>query len=144
MKNLLITSSVPDTEGKIKYVKRLALSLIKQNRLRRDVISEVLHLLRLRYSLAEKVYYHHAKIVASAMIIEAVQAAILQRPDIFNEKALCEMSFGDDELLFRLQESKVPISVKLANNIKLRKLYKSVYELNYSPKSQEDLSWDKN
>jgi len=45
---------------------RLAITLFKpvKGDYRRDVVSELLHLLRLRYTLAERIYYHHAKIAA--------------------------------------------------------------------------------
>jgi HD superfamily phosphohydrolase len=140
LKNLLIASYESSTGES--YKDRLVLSLIKQNRVRRDVISEVMHLLRLRYSLAEKVYYHHAKIISSAMIIEAVQAALISKPSDFDESKLCKMRFGDDELLMKLGESKVTISVKLVGKLSARKLYKPFYMLSYSEPSAEDRSWE--
>jgi hypothetical protein len=139
----MIASYVPAGDGKKPYHNRVVLSVLKQNRVRRDVISEVMHLLRLRYSLAEKVYFHHAKVIASAMIIEAVQAALISKPSEFTEKALCAMRFGDDELLIRLRESKVPIAEKLVDKLSSRKLYKPVYMLTYSAPSVEDTSGEK-
>jgi hypothetical protein len=38
--------------------------------------TEILHLLRLRYFLTERVYYHHAKVSSGAMIAKAVELAI--------------------------------------------------------------------
>ncbi len=141
LRNLLI-ASYENPNGK-QYKNRLVLSLLKQDRVRRDVISEVMHLLRLRYSLAEKVYYHHAKVIASAMIIEAVQAALISKPSDFDESKLCEMRYGDDELLMKLRDSKVPISVRLVGKLSARELYKPVYMLTYSEPSAEDRSWEK-
>ena len=143
LKNLLITSSANTRGTGVTYKNRLALSLLKQNRVRRDVISEVMHLLRLRYSLAEKVYYHHAKVIASAMIIEAVQAALISKASDFSEIALCKMKFGDDELLIKLRDSRVFLAVKLIDKLISRALYKPVYMLTYSAPSAEDTSWDK-
>jgi len=143
LKNLLITSSTNTSGTGVTYKNRLALSLLKQNRVRRDVISEVMHLLRLRYSLAEKVYYHHAKVITSAMIIEAVQAALISRPSDFSEIALCKMKLGDDELLIKLRDSRVFIAVKLVDKLISRALYKPVYMLTYSAPSAEDTSRDK-
>jgi len=143
LKNLLIASyDNPDSKRKT-YKKRLVLSLLKQNMVRRDVISEVMHLLRLRYSLAEKVYYHHAKVVASAMIIEAMQAALIAKPSDFDEENLCKMRFGDDELLTKLRNSGVPIAVKLVDKLSTRAFYKPVYMLTYSAPSTEDTHLDK-
>ena len=143
LRNLLITSSTNTSRTGGTYKNRLALSLLKQNRVRRDVISEVMHLLRLRYSLAEKVYYHHAKVITSAMIIEAVQAALISEPSDFSEIALCKMKFGDDELLIKLRDSRVFIAVKLVGKLISRALYKPVYMLTYSAPSAEDTSRDK-
>jgi hypothetical protein len=50
------------------------------------------------------------------------------------------MGFGDDELLMKLRDSKVPISVKLVGKLSARKLYKPVYMLTYSEPSAEDRS----
>lgn len=143
LRNLLIASSANTVTSDVAYKNRLALSLLKQNRVRRDVISEVMHLLRLRYSLAEKVYYHHAKMIASAMIIEAVQAALVHDSTGFDEMALCRMGLGDDELLIRLRDSGVPIAVKLVDKLSSRALYKPAYMLTYSAPSTEDTSRDK-
>ena len=143
LRNLTIASYTPTANTEKAYHNRLVLSLLKQNRLRRDVVSEVMHLLRLRYSLAEKVYFNHAKIIASAMIIEAVQAAIIAKPNEFDEKALCAMRFGDDELLIKLRESKVPIAEKLVDKLSSRSLYKPVYMLTYSAPSADDTSGEK-
>ena len=142
LKSLLIASYEVPSKPEESYKNRLVISLLKDNRVRRDVISEVMHLLRLRYSLAEKVYYHHAKIKASAMVIEAVQAGLISRPADFSEAELCEMKFGDNELLVRLKDSKIPIAAKLIDKLIARALYKPVYMLTYSAPSAEDTSWD--
>jgi uncharacterized protein len=143
LKYLLIASYKSTEKDGISYNKRVALSLLKQNRVRRDVISEVMHLLRLRYSLAEKIYFHHAKIVASAMIIEAMQAALIHNPTDFTPIKLCGMKFGDDELLINLRDKGGPIAKKLIEKLSARSLYKPVYMLTFSAPSTEDTSWDK-
>ncbi|MBN1549931.1 HD domain-containing protein, partial [bacterium] len=51
---------------------RLVLNLQKNGLFRHDAFSEVIHLLRIRYFLTERVYYHHAKIAAGAMLSRAV------------------------------------------------------------------------
>ena len=106
---------------------RLVLRLIKPTtrRLRRDVLSETLHLLRLRYSLAEKVYYHHAKVKASAMIISAVNSAL--RSGKIAEKDLYEK--GDEELLALVGNDIV--GSYILNKLKRRELYRPVYRLSY-------------
>lgn len=50
----------------------------KRGLLREDVISELVRVLDARYFFSERVYYHHAKVAASAMVSMVVQAALLQ------------------------------------------------------------------
>jgi len=106
---------------------RLVLRLVrpKERTLRRDVVSETLHLLRLRYSLAEKVYYHHAKIKASAMIVGAVGSAL--ENGVLSEDALRRL--GDDELLSLV--SKDRSGGYILEKLKARRLYKPVYCLSF-------------
>lgn len=55
---------------------RLVLRLARHGMERPDARSEVLHLLRMRYALTERVYYHHAKVIAGAMISKALEVAV--------------------------------------------------------------------
>lgn len=116
---------VPDEEFHALDEKpRMILRLIKvgTNKFRRDVLSETLHLLRMRYSLAEKVYYHHAKISAAAMIISAVNSALIGKKikmkDLYN--------IGDDELFNWLKRDE--IGKYLVERIESRQLFKPVYK----------------
>jgi len=54
----------------------LALLLHHQGLLRQDALSEVTNLLRIRYVLSERVYYHHAKMASGVMISKAVELAM--------------------------------------------------------------------
>lgn len=76
----------------------LALDLTRDGMERPDARSEVLQLLRTRYFLTERVYFHHTKVCSGAMIAKAVELA-LERG--FTEEDLLELS--DDTLLWRLQ-----------------------------------------
>ena len=58
----------PDDNGRV----RLALRTIKQQGLRLDAVSEVLNVLRIRYTLSERVLFHHTKNIASAMLGQAL------------------------------------------------------------------------
>ena len=49
----------------------------KRGLLREDVISELVRVLDARYFFSERVYYHHAKVAASAMVSMVVQTALL-------------------------------------------------------------------
>ena len=52
---------------------RLVINLEKRGILRRDALSELVNLLRIRYTLSERVYYHHTKVAAGAMVSKAVE-----------------------------------------------------------------------
>lgn len=54
---------------------RLAVLLARRGIDRPDARSEVVHLLRMRYFLTERVYLHHAKVIAGAMISKALERA---------------------------------------------------------------------
>jgi len=55
---------------------KLVLNFVKGRMERSDARSEILHLLRLRYFLTERVYLHHAKLSSGAMISKAVELAV--------------------------------------------------------------------
>ncbi len=53
----------------------LAINMVKHGLDRLDARSEILHLLRFRYFMMERVYSHHTKIIAGTMIAKAVEIA---------------------------------------------------------------------
>lgn len=55
---------------------RLGLDLRQGGLDREDVRTEAVELLRLRYFLTERVYLHHAKVAAGAMVAKAVELAV--------------------------------------------------------------------
>jgi len=77
----------PDQEHRV----RLALRTTKAQGLRLDAVSEILHVLRIRYTLSERVLFHHTKNVASAILGEAL-SYIDFGPEAFDE-------MRDEELL---------------------------------------------
>lgn len=105
---------------------RLVLNLQKQGLFRHDAFSEVIHLLRIRYFLTERVYYHHAKIAAGAMLSRAVERAVELD---FDAKRLYRMT--DEALLYILEYEygKDPIIRRLITHYKKRSLYKRCYVL---------------
>jgi HD superfamily phosphohydrolase len=101
---------------------RLAIRLEKKGILRRDVLSEVIQLLRSRYSLGEKVYYHHTKQVTSAMVSKAVYLSGYYQ----NLQRLCQL--GDEDLLTILQtENSAPGAKQIVDGLRSRQLYKAIY-----------------
>lgn len=54
----------------------LFIDLTKHDLLREDILSEVVRMLEARYYFSERVYYHHAKVAAGAMVARAVELAL--------------------------------------------------------------------
>lgn len=65
----------------------LYVDLAKHDLLREDILSEVVRLLEARYHFSERVYYHHAKVAAGALVARAVETALacgaLKEPDFY-------------------------------------------------------------
>ena len=101
---------------------RLVLNMEKGGELRRDALSTIIDILRLRYILTERVYYHHAKAASGSMIAKAVEMAsegkALRMEDLY--------WMSDDALLQRL-ESLGDGPKTLAEGVRYRKLHKRVY-----------------
>src|SRR5215469_12463948 len=55
---------------------RLVVNVEKHGMLRHDALSELVNLLRIRYTLSERVYFHHTKVSSDAMISKAVELAL--------------------------------------------------------------------
>ncbi len=105
---------------------RFVVNLEKHGVLRRDALSELINLLRIRYTLSERVYFHHTKIASGAMISKAVELAMqsgLQLED------LCRLK--DETLLWTLRESygNNPAVVHILNCLESRQLYRACYVL---------------
>lgn len=103
----------------------LTIELDKQGAVRRDNVSEILYLLRLRYFLGERVYYHPTKIVASTMVARAVQEMFPRngRGRLLDVKGPLR-GFGDDELVRRLIVSRKPVARRLGTALRDRRLYR--------------------
>lgn len=98
----------------------------KEGIIREDVLSEIINLLRLRYFMSERVYFHHAKTSSGAMISKAVEIGVkngLTKKDLFPLK---------DEGLLSLLELKFPRIPAIQSMLELihsRKLYKRCFIL---------------
>ncbi len=115
---------------------QLAVDLTKDGLERHDARSEIIHLLRLRYFLTERVYFHHAKVVSGAMISKALELA--------TEHGLVEEALYDkgDETLLELfaeiarRHGNARIS-ELVHGVRARRLYKRAYALTYDTTATE-------
>ena len=55
----------------------LSVDVAKRGLIRHDILSEIVRVLEARYFFSERVYYHHAKISAGAIIARAVENSLL-------------------------------------------------------------------
>jgi len=102
----------------------LVMNMSRHQQERPDARSEILHLLRIRYYLTERVYLHHAKVASGAMIAKAVEIASrtwLREEQLYT---LSDELFLD--LLTRFPDATV---AELAERVRLRRLYKRAYVL---------------
>jgi HD superfamily phosphohydrolase len=90
---------------------------------RRDTLTDLCRLLETRYLIAERVYFHHAKIAAGAMLGRAIQEAQLNGE--ITEEFMWDMT--DEVLLDRLRASSNSLAKRLAIDVSHRKLYKEYH-----------------
>ena len=107
---------------------QLAINMTKHGMERPDARSETVQLLRMRYFLTERVYYHHTKVCAGAMVSKALELA--QQHGALAEDELLQLN--DWSLLERLRH--VPRSdapdariVRLVERLATRRLLKRGY-----------------
>ena len=99
---------------------RIGVRLERHGRLRPDARTEILQLFRMRYVLTERVYLHHTKIAAGAMVAKAVELAMEEG---LEPQALLEL--GDDALLERLAGGSFgPAAAELAGAVLARRIHK--------------------
>ncbi len=102
---------------------QLAILMAKHGMERHDVRSEAVQLLRMRYFLTERVYYHHTKVIAGAMISKAVELA--HRQGAIAEEDLLQLN--DWTLLEHLRRVPNPAVVDLVERLEQRRLFKRGY-----------------
>ncbi|MBL8734677.1 MAG: HD domain-containing protein [Planctomycetes bacterium] len=72
----------------------------KNGMLREDIVSELLRVLDCRYHFSERVYYHHAKVAAGALLSRMVELAL--RAGALTAAELQRLT--DESLVFRLEQ----------------------------------------
>src|SRR5262249_20605591 len=105
---------------------RLVMNLEKNGMLRHDALSELVNLLRIRYTLSERVYFHHTKVSSGAMISKAVELAL--REGLTAEEL---RTLKDETLLWMLRElyTRNSTIAHLLNRLNARQLYRGCYVL---------------
>ncbi len=67
----------------------LYIDLAKHELLREDILSEIVRMLEARYYFSERVYYHHAKVAAGALVARAVELSVragaLTEDDLYDQ-----------------------------------------------------------
>jgi uncharacterized protein len=91
---------------------------------RPDTLTDLCRLLETRYLVAERAYFHHAKIISGAMLGRALQESKIPEAELYTH--------SDDSVLRKLSESMNPIANRLANQLIERKLYTGPIEFKYS------------
>lgn len=104
---------------------RVVLDMSKHGMPRPDAWSEVVQLLRMRYFLTERVYYHHTKVAAGAMISKAVELAV--NAGELSEPVL--LDFDDAALFWRLRQCTAPGIGDLVDRLARRRLFKRAWVL---------------
>jgi len=113
----------------------LGVRLERHGRLRPDARSEILQLFRMRYLLTERVYLHHTKIAAGAMLAKAVELAVEQ-----GLEAQSLLALVDDALLALLSGGGYGEEAgQLANAILRRQIYKRFVVVDRRAVGQERL-----
>lgn len=107
--------------------------LTKGNMLRNDALTELIHILRLRYYLAERVYLHHTKVCSGAMLAKALNIAKNYGVTKEDLKLLSDEQLIDFLLTFPSEERPNKEIFKLVSNVVNRQLLKRAYVL--SPES---------
>jgi HD superfamily phosphohydrolase len=82
-----------------RQTQRLYVDCEKNGMLREDIVSELLRVLEARYHFSERVYYHHAKIAAGALVSRMVELAL--RASALSADDLQRAT--DESLLLRLE-----------------------------------------
>jgi hypothetical protein len=112
---------------------QLAINMTKHGMERPDARSETIALLRLRYFLTERVYYHHTKVAAGAMISKAVELAL---PHGIGDQAL--LGYSDGTLLEALAHLPEPGIAALVERLRRRALYKRGYAVSVRTVGEDD------
>ncbi len=122
----------------------LYIDLAKRDLLREDILSEVVRMLEARYYFSERVYYHHAKVAAGALLSRAVEIAV--EADVVREEDFYDLSDASllDLLEHRSDQADREAGERvraLVSRFRLRRLPKraAVFPRYANEKAQEDL-----
>jgi HD superfamily phosphohydrolase len=122
----------------------LYIDLAKRDLLREDILSEIVRMLEARYYFSERVYYHHAKVAAGAMVARAVELAL--RSGVIGEEDVYDQTDASlldtlDRAVEGADEATVRRVRSLTSRFRARRLVKRacVFPLYANRKVQSDL-----
>ena len=127
---------------------RLCIRLTKGG-IRTDIVSAIMDLLDMRYALTERVYFHHAKCVASAMLARAARLCELSdahEPQLMkmgDEKFLDFLETLANELMNHDQQAEKDAGVgakRVLDCLRSRRLYQRVYKVARMKRAEWDAS----
>jgi HD superfamily phosphohydrolase len=105
---------------------------VTRRKLRHDVITAIMDLLHTRYDLSEKVYYHHAKCAADAMLEKLLRSM----PGAITWQELYDSYVGDEGMLILIEErAKVQPNSQginpsqISGHLRSRRFYKAVFRI---------------
>lgn len=143
---------LPKSEPIKKNMYRLGVN-ISRKKIRHDIITAILDLLRIRYDLTEKVYYHHTKVITDAMLEKVLRLLPTDKKRLsftqeeidslkFTTNQIYENYLGDEGFLNLLETrlksaQKLSGALEILNKIFKRNLYKATFRINLNePLSQ--------
>ncbi len=105
----------------------LYIDLAKHALLREDILSEIVRMLEARYYFSERVYYHHAKVCAGALVARAVEHLVAA--DVLTQSDLQDQTDASllDVLDKAAEASPATVGVEvreLTDRVRYRRLYK--------------------
>ena len=92
----------------------LYIDLAKHDVLREDILSEIVRMLEARYYFSERVYYHHAKVAAGALVARAVEVAL--RAGVVTEDDFHDLT--DDSALDLLERRAARAEPRVASRLR--------------------------
>jgi HD superfamily phosphohydrolase len=120
--------SVAEHKGK----PHLVVQLTENGRRADDSLTEMENLLRIRYTLAERVFYHETKLGIDALLDKA-----LYHSNVLSDRRVIDW-LGDEGLLLYLKslDPDCPISVRLADRIRYREHYVPAYMVTFDKRGK--------
>src|SRR5215467_5372392 len=105
---------------------RFTVNVEKNGTIRQDTLSELVNLLRIRYTLSERVYFHHTKVASGAMISKAVELALREGMTVEELRTL-----KDETLIWTLRElyTRNTTVAHLLNRLDARQLFRACFVL---------------